>query len=356
MICGIAHVEFWVGNSLPYAFFYASLLGPSTLIHVHGLEQGSRQRTTRSLQCGRVTLRFTSTHAISKDEEFAHFHHMHGDSIRCIGLHSTDLEADFSRALQHGAVRIVSLPYTFTLEGSDMYHVLVPLDTAGTPLPAKSSMFCEIDHIAVAIAEESFDSVIARYEAAVGFERFLCSDDDDVNAGILIEGRSSGLATKVMACGGCKFVFVRPRQGKEQSQIQEFIDFHHGPGVAHIALSTSDIVSAVQHFTDIGVPVIRVPDEYYAELPARAAKHGVVIQEDVKELQRLSILVDFSRTQGYLLQTFTLPLEDVPTFYVEVIQRKHADGFGKGNITALFEAIERQQQQRMAGSVPTQHV
>jgi 4-hydroxyphenylpyruvate dioxygenase len=175
------------------------------------------------------------------------------------------------------------------------------------------------------------------YATVMGFSLYQHFDDKDIST------EYSALMSKVMANGNgrVKFPLNEPAEGRRKSQIEEYLEFHHGPGVQHIAMATNDIVHTVSRMQAQGIEFLRVPHSYYAQLQARTG----IIDEPIEELEKLGILVDRD-DEGYMLQIFTRPVEDRPTLFFEIIQRKGSRSFGKGNFKALFEAIEREQADR----------
>jgi len=201
-----------------------------------------------------------------------------------------------------------------------------------------------IDHLAIAIEKNTLTIVTDWYKNAFGFTQFISHDD----ATITIKNKNSGMNVVVLqASEEFKCVFIEPLDGKKKSQIQEFLDFHSGPGVTHAALSTTDIINSIDNIKSNGIEFVSILDDYYEKWNLK--KEFKEIKEDWKSIEKLRILVD-GYYEGdvfkYLLQTFTTPLTDRPTFYFEIIQRTLADGFGKGNISALYEAIEKLQDKR----------
>ena len=180
------------------------------------------------------------------------------------------------------------------------------------------------------------------YEEVMGFVNFLSFDDKQIHT------EYSALMSKVMSNGNgrIKFPLNEPAKGKKKSQIEEYLDFYETPGVQHIAIATDDIIETVRKLRSRGVEFLSAPPkEYYSEIPARLGDHMKIMNENIYELQELAILVDADE-EGYLLQIFTKPVEDRPTLFFEIIQRMGAKGFGAGNFKALFESIEREQQNR----------
>jgi 4-hydroxyphenylpyruvate dioxygenase len=202
-------------------------------------------------------------------------------------------------------------------------------DTVARPVGLKY-----IDHIVANVALGEMNDWVRVYERVMGFRLYQTFDDRDIST------EYSALMSKVMANGNdrVKFPINEPAQGRRKSQIEEYLDFYKGPGVQHIAMATDDIIGTVSRMRDQGVEFLRVPKAYYEDLSQRIGS----IDESMEQLSRLGILVDRD-DEGYMLQIFTKPVEDRPTLFYEVIQRKGSRGFGKGNFKALFEAIEREQ-------------
>ena len=205
------------------------------------------------------------------------------------------------------------------------------------PMPAPETGVAAIDHIVGNVELGKMDEWVAYYRDVLGFKQFIHFDDQDIST------EYSALMSKVMANGSgkIKFPINEPAEGRKKSQIEEYLEYYGGPGVQHIALATGDIMASVDALKAAGVPFLRAPDSYYEELPNRVGN----IAEDVRELAKRGVLVDRDE-EGYLLQIFSQPLQDRPTLFIEIIQRKGSRGFGKGNFKALFEAIEREQANR----------
>ncbi|KAL0481893.1 4-hydroxyphenylpyruvate dioxygenase [Acrasis kona] len=380
---GVDHVRFFVGNALQSASFYCQKFGFRQSAF-RGLQTGDRTRCTHVVTQGNCTFAFTSS-LCRKDKDFHDEIIRHGDSVKDIAFTVSDVDKAFSSAIQGGASCIVE-PHdeyfseddyvrlaTVKLPIGNWVHTLIDRSHQRSSLflPGYREKYYQkrmdaasnlqdtaldyFDHAAFAIEKDSLATVVGLYRSCFNFERFL-SMDDDADAGITISSedtKSSGLTTMTVAppnnATAFKFVLVEPvNRGNTKSQIQEFLDFHDGPGVAHIALNTSDIIHTVSTAVLRGVDFIDVPSTYYdtwREQENRSEMYKSV-EESWEKIQHNAILVDGIVENGYLLQTFTLPLGDRPTFYLEIICRKGNNGFGKRNIKSLFDAIERLQKER----------
>jgi 4-hydroxyphenylpyruvate dioxygenase len=351
-IQAIDYVEFYVGNAKQAAHYYRTAFGFTPKAYA-GLETGVRDRTSYLLEQGEVRLVLTG--ALSAESPIAEHVRMHGDGVKDIALRVADCEAAFRETTQRGAKAI--MPPT---EFKDDYGVLKKAtiatygDTVHTFVerkdyhgcwapgfrrieggsPAKGVGLAAIDHIVGNVELHQMLTWVKFYEDMMGFTQFQTFDDKDIST------EYSALMSKVMAGGKgkVKFPINEPAEGRKKSQIQEYIDFYGGPGAQHIALITGDILGTVEQLQKNGVEFLATPGSYYDQLADRIGP----IPEPMDELRRLNILVD-KDDEGYLLQIFTKPVEDRPTVFFEIIQRKGARGFGAGNFKALFEAIEREQ-------------
>jgi len=245
-------------------------------------------------------------------------------------------ERDGHGVLRRAAIRTYGDTIHSFVERKDYRGLFAPGFVA-RPEGRGDAGLLRVDHIVGNVELGQMDRWVAFYRDVLGFSQFLHFDDRDIST------EYSALMSKVMANGNerIKFPINEPAQGKKKSQIEEYLDFYRGPGVQHVALATDDILATVGALRDRGVEFLQVPDSYYDEVPGRVGK----IDEDLGPLQELGILVDRD-DEGYLLQIFTRPVEDRPTLFYEIIQRKGARSFGKGNFKALFEAIEREQARR----------
>ena len=349
-IRSIDHLELWVGNARQAAFFYQHAFG-LTITAYAGLETGVRDRASYVLQQGKV--RFVLTTPLGPEGAMAEHVHKHGDGVRDIALEVEDVDRAYKETTKRGA-RGVEAPTTVRDDSGeirrasvatygDTIHsfvdrskyrgIFLPGYRATGELP-KPGPLLYVDHVVGNVALGDMNKFVAYYRDVMGFAQFQHFDDKDIST------EYSALMSKVMADGSgkVKFPINEPAAGKKKSQIDEYLEYYRGPGVQHIALATSDIINTVSRLKESGIPFVSVPPSYYEMLEGRVGK----IDEDKQELKKLAILVDRD-DEGYLLQIFTRAVEDRPTVFFEVIERKGSRGFGKGNFKALFEAIEREQ-------------
>jgi len=349
---GTDHVEFYVGNARQAAYFYRSAFG-MTLVAYAGPETGQRDRASYVLQQGKV--RFVLTTSLHPDSVIARHVDKHGDGVHSIALWVDDARQAWRETTARGARSIQEPLELHDKHGSavvssiaaygDTIHTFVErTQYTGSFLPgfkaverdsiAQSVGLLHIDHIVGNVGWHAMNEWVDFYAKVMGFSLYQHFDDNDIST------EYSALMSKVMANGNgyVKFPINEPAEGRRKSQIEEYLDFYGGPGVQHIALATSDILATVSKMQQRGVDFLTVPHSYYTELQARVGR----IDEPIEELERLGILVDRD-DEGYMLQIFTHPVEDRPTVFYEIIQRKGSRSFGKGNFKALFEAIEREQ-------------
>jgi 4-hydroxyphenylpyruvate dioxygenase len=348
-------VEFFVGNARQAAYFYRAALGMS-LVAYAGPETGLRERASYVLQQGKI--RFVLTTSLRRGDAIAEHVARHGDGVHAIALEVEDARAAWRETTSRGAVGVVEPHMLADAEGQavlasiqsygDTIHTFVERgDYRGPFLPgfsqvetdpvARPTGLVHIDHVVGNVGWHEMNAWVEFYASVMGFSLYQHFDDTDIST------EYSALMSKVMANGNgyVKFPINEPAEGKRKSQIEEYLDSYGGPGVQHIALATNDILHTVNKLREQGIEFLRVPHTYYTELQARVGR----IDEPVDELEELGILVDRDN-EGYMLQIFTRPVEDRPTLFFEVIQRKGSRSFGKGNFKALFEAIEREQQAR----------
>jgi 4-hydroxyphenylpyruvate dioxygenase len=345
------HVELLAGNAKQAAYFYRRGFGLAPFAYA-GLETGRRDQASYALRQGRIT--FVISTPLAPDGPGARFLQRHGDGVRDVAFEVDDVDRAFDEALRRGA-GAGTAPRTLSDDHGSVRHAAVQTygDTlhsfyscddyrgpflpgyAATPGEAMNAGLLLVDHIVGNV--ERMEEWAEFYERVMGFERYVTFDDKDIST------EYSALMSVVMSdeSQSLKFPINEPAPGRRRSQIQEYLDFNHGPGVQHIALRTSDIIETVRRLRANGVEFLEVPDAYYADLPARVGP----LQQDFETLRQLRILVDRDE-EGYLLQLFTKPVEDRPTLFFEVIQREGSRGFGKGNFKALFEAIEAEQARR----------
>jgi 4-hydroxyphenylpyruvate dioxygenase len=349
----IHHVEFWVGNAKQAAYFYRRGFGFSERAYA-GLETGRRDVTSYLLAQGRI--RFLLTTPMGPEQPASEHLKCHGDGVRDIAFHVDDADRAFEEAVrrgavpaveprelrdQHGAVRHAAI-HTY---GDTLHSFISHLDYRGPFLPGFAERdvpgddigLLRVDHIVGNVELGRMNEWAEWYSNVLGFERFISFDDKDIST------EYSALMSVVMSddSQSIKFPINEPAAGKRKSQIDEYLEFYRGPGVQHVALLSRDIAETVSRLRENGVGFLRVPDSYYAALPQRVGE----IAESIETLKNLAILVDRDE-EGYLLQLFTKPVEDRPTLFFEIIERKGSRGFGKGNFRALFEAIEREQAAR----------
>lgn len=356
-INGTDYIEFYVGNAKQASLYYRAAFG-FQIVAYRGPETGTRDRASYVLQQGKI--RFILTTAIRPDLSpeaafIAEHVHKHGDGVRDLAMWVDDARDAFTKAVERGA-QVVQEPRA--LRDDDGEVVIAAIRTYGETIhslverrnyrglflpgfrPLQPRYQGEqvglqyVDHCVGNVELGKMNHWVGFYADVMGFRNLLTFDDKDIST------EYSSLMSKVMANGNdrIKFPINEPASGKKKSQIEEYLEFYVGPGVQHMALATDDIVATVTALRDRGVEFLSVPTSYYDELQARVGK----IDEPVDVLAQLGILVDRD-PDGYLLQIFTKPVQDRPTVFYEIIQRKGAKSFGKGNFKALFESIEREQ-------------
>ncbi len=350
---GTDYVEFYVGNAKQSAYYYQAAFGYA-LVAYAGPETGLRDRASYVLQQGKIRLVLTTS--LLPDSEISNHVRQHGDGVKVMALWVDDARKSYEETTKRGA-RSAFEPYTIedefgsvTLAGIYTYgesvHTFVErTNYTGAFMPgfvAKSSAvpqgapvgLLHVDHCVGNVGWGEMNQWIKFYEDVMGFKLLITFDDDDIST------EYSALMSKVVSNGNgyVKFPINEPAEGKKKSQIEEYLDYYHSPGVQHIAIATHDIRATVTELRRRGVEFLSVPGAYYDDLLERIGK----IDEDLQSLKDLNLLVDRDE-EGYLLQIFTKPVEDRPTVFYEIIQRKGAKSFGKGNFKALFESIEREQ-------------
>jgi 4-hydroxyphenylpyruvate dioxygenase len=354
-INGTDYIEFLVGNAKQASVYYRAAFG-FQLVGYRGPETGVRDRASYLLVQNKI--RFVLTTPLQPEGELAAHVQRHGDGVRDLAFWVDDARSAFEKAVargaepaappavqqdEHGEVVIAAIK-TY----GDTIHSIVerrnyrglflpgfqPVTPAFHPPPAGLEY---VDHCVGNVELGQMNRWVEFYARVLGFYNLLTFDDKDIST------EYSALMSKVMSNGNgrIKFPINEPASGRKKSQIEEYLDFYHGPGCQHIAMATNDIVRTVTRLRDNGVEFLRTPTTYYEHLLDRVGK----IDEDLAPLEELGILVDRD-DEGYLLQIFTKPVEDRPTLFYEIIQRKGAKGFGKGNFRALFESIEREQELR----------
>ncbi|CAG8564847.1 9069_t:CDS:2 [Paraglomus occultum] len=368
------HVVFWVGNAKQAASYYTTRLGFRHICY-RGLETGQRDIVSHVVRQGKITFVFQS--ALSPNDKVLGPHLVtHGDGVRDVAFTVDDCRAVFRQALKRGATPIKEpweekdengavVMATVATYGDTVhtfierkaykgvflpgYEVIKGKDPLEDSLPNVGLMY--LDHVVGnqpddEMTKRNHDRLkqyyfLFRYEKVFGFHRFWSVDDKQIHT------QYSSLRSIVMASNNefIKMPVNEPASGSRKSQIQEYVDYYGGAGVQHIALRTDNIVTAIINLRARGLEFLDVPSSYYESLREKLKSASIKVTEDVGILEKLKILVDYD-DEGYLLQIFTKPLQDRPTFFVEVIQRKNHQGFGAGNFKALFEAIERDQEAR----------
>jgi 4-hydroxyphenylpyruvate dioxygenase len=353
---GTDYVEFYVGNARQAAHYYRSAFGFRVTAY-RGPETGTRECASYVLTQNKI--RFVLTTPLAPETAIADHVRLHGDGVRDIALWVDDAESAWRETTQRGA-RSVREPETLRdahgeariasigIYGDTIHTFVERRNYQGAFLPGFAAVESEdvvsrpaglkyVDHMVGNVGWGEMNRWVEFYSAVMGFRMFKHFDDKDIST------EYSALMSKVMSNGNerVKFPINEPAEGKRKSQIEEYLQFYRGPGVQHIAMATDNIVETVGALQRQGVDFLRVPSAYYDELLARVGP----IDEDLAELRKLGILVDRD-DEGYMLQIFTRPVEDRPTLFYEVIQRKGSRSFGKGNFKALFEAIEREQERR----------
>ena len=352
---GTDYVEFYVGNAKQAAHFYKSAFGFQSLAY-KGLETGSRDYASYVVVQDKIRIVLT-TPLNSKSPINEHLR-KHGDGVKVIALWVDDATKSYNETIARGAKSFMeptreedeigyvvrSGIYTY---GETVHLFVERKNYNGSFLPGYRAWKSEynpaptglkyIDHMVGNVGWNEMNTWVEYYQKVMGFINLLSFDDNDIST------EYSALMSKVMSNGNgrIKFPINEPAEGKKKSQIEEYIDFYEGQGVQHLALATDNIVETVTALKSRGVEFLTVPNTYYEELYARVGK----IDENVAELAKLGILVDRD-DEGYMLQIFTKPVEDRPTLFYEIIQRKGATSFGKGNFKALFESIELEQAKR----------
>jgi 4-hydroxyphenylpyruvate dioxygenase len=351
----VDYVELWVNNARQAAHYYMTVFGFS-LAAYRGLETGTRDRVSFLLRQGNIRLILTAP--LTGDSPIAEFCRKHGDGVRDIAMTVEDVDRAFHESVKRGGVPVHEPSDESDAHGTlrtaavatygDTIHTFVQRDRYSSDFlpgfePAESPVDVEptgiqyVDHCVGNVEFGKMNDWVAFYRDVLGFTQYIHFDDKDIST------EYSALMSKVMAGGRgrIKFPINEPADGKRKSQIEEYLDYNDGPGVQHIALLTADIIDTVRRLRKNGIDFLYVPTTYYDMLEERVGK----IDEPIDELKKLGILVDRD-DEGYLLQIFTKPVGDRPTLFYEIIQRKGARGFGKGNFKALFESIEREQDLR----------
>ncbi|HEX2606601.1 MAG TPA: 4-hydroxyphenylpyruvate dioxygenase [Flavisolibacter sp.] len=353
---GTDYVEFYVGNAKQAAHYYMSAFGFQALAYA-GPETGMKDKVSYVVRQHKLT--FVLTTPIRANNEIADHVYKHGDGVKFLALRVDDSADAWEQTTKRGGKsfmkpeRLKDDQGEVVLSGihtyGDTVHLFVERKNySGAFMPgfrAWSNPFFQpadtgllyVDHCVGNVGWNQMNPWVKFYEEVMGFKNILSFDDEDIST------EYSALMSKVMSNGNgfVKFPINEPAEGKKKSQVEEYLEFYDGEGVQHVALATADIVTTVKDLMSRGVEFLKVPGSYYEDLLDRVG----TIDEDLEPLKELGILVDRDN-EGYLLQLFSKPVQDRPTLFFEIIQRKGAKSFGKGNFKALFEAIEREQAAR----------
>jgi len=352
---GTDYVEFYVGNAKQAAHYYKSAFGFQSLAY-SGPETGVKDRASYAVRQNKLTLVLTTP--IRPDNPIADHIYKHGDGVKALALRVPDATSAWEETTKRGAKSYLEPKRMTDEQGEvvmsgihtygDTVHLFIERENyRGAFMPGyrewKSAFnppatgLQYVDHCVGNVGWNQMNPWVKFYEDVMGFRNILSFDDKDIST------EYSALMSKVMSNGNgfVKFPINEPAEGKKKSQVEEYLEFYNGEGVQHVAMATKNIVETVTQLQSRGVEFLQVPTTYYDDLLDRVGK----IDEDIEPLSRLGILVDRD-DEGYLLQIFTKPVEDRPTLFYEIIQRKGAKSFGKGNFKALFEAIEREQAAR----------
>jgi 4-hydroxyphenylpyruvate dioxygenase len=352
---GTDYIEFYVGNAKQAAHFYKTAFGFQSLAYC-GPETGTREKASYAIRQNNLTLVLTTP--IRPNNPIADHVYEHGDGVKALALTVEDATSAWEETTKRGGKSFMKPTTSSDDDGElvmsgihtygDVVHLFIERDNyRGTFMPGfrkwesayhpPQTGLQYVDHCVGNVGWNQMNPWVKFYEDVMGFRNILTFDDKDIST------EYSALMSKVMSNGNgfVKFPINEPAEGKKKSQVEEYLEFYNGEGVQHIAMATKNIVKTVTELQKRGVQFLNIPSTYYDTLPDRVGH----IDEDLEPLKRLGILVDRDN-EGYLLQIFTKPVEDRPTLFFEIIQRKGAKSFGKGNFKALFEALEREQEAR----------
>jgi len=353
-IHGMHHIEFYVGNAKQAAYYYRRALG-FRLRGYLGPETGVKDRASYLVEQGKI--RFVLTTPLHPDSPMAEHITKHGDGVRDLAIHVENVEEAYRIATSRGARGIMEpvemsdhfgtvKMATIATYGDTVHSFVERTEYNGFFLPnfvERAENLSEpvglkhVDHVVGNVDWNKMEETVNFYRDVFGFNRFVSFDDKDIST------EYSALRSTVVANENkwIKFPINEPAEGLKKSQIEEYVTFYKGAGVQHIAMEAENILETIAKMRDNGVEFITVPQTYYDDLLERVGE----IEEAIEDLRKLNILVDRD-DKGYMLQIFTKPVEDRPTLFFEIIQRRGGESFGKGNFKALFEAIERDQAER----------
>jgi len=352
---GTDYIEFYVGNAKQAAHFYKTAFGFRGIAYA-GPETGVRDKASYVLRQNKLTLVFTTP--LRSGNEMADHIYKHGDGIKVLALKVEDATSAWKETVGRGAreylkpIKMEDESGEVILSGIHTYgetvHVFVERKNYhGVFMPGyrewksvynpEGTGLLYVDHCVGNVGWNQMNPWVDFYQNVMGFRNILSFDDKDIST------EYSALMSKVMSNGNgfVKFPINEPAKGKKKSQVEEYLEYYNGEGCQHVAMATDNIVETVSELQRRGIEFLKIPSSYYDDLLSRVGH----IDEDLAPLKELGILVDRDE-EGYLLQIFTRPVEDRPTLFFEIIQRKGAKSFGKGNFKALFEAIENEQDAR----------
>jgi 4-hydroxyphenylpyruvate dioxygenase len=354
-INGTDYIEFYVGNAKQSAIYYQAAFG-YRLVAYKGPETGSRDMVSYVLQQGKIRLVLSA--ALNPDHEISKHVAKHGDGVKTLALWVDNAAESYNIAIErgaesafeptsiedeHGSIKMAGIKTYGTtvhtlVERSAYNGAFMPgYEPRESVYPVDEVGLKYVDHCVGNVELGDMNKWVKFYQDVLGFKLLITFDDKDIST------KYTALMSKVVSNGNgyIKFPINEPAKGLKKSQIEEYLDFYHGAGVQHIAVATDNIIETVTKLRNKGVDFLYVPEVYYETVLDRVGE----IDEDLEELKKLNILIDRDE-EGYLLQIFTKPVQDRPTVFYEIIQRKGAQSFGKGNFKALFEAIEREQELR----------
>jgi len=352
---GTDYVEFYVGNAKQAAHFYKTAFGFQSLAY-SGPETGVKEKASYAVRQNKLTFVFTTP--IKNCNEIEAHLAQHGDGVRVLALRVEDAADAWEQTTKRGGKSYMEPVKTEDMHGEvvisgihtygDTVHLFIERKNyKGSFLPGykkwessynpPATGLLYVDHCVGNVGWNQMNKWVQFYENVMGFRNILSFDDTDIST------EYSALMSKVMSNGNgfVKFPINEPAEGKKKSQVEEYLEFYKGEGVQHVALATHNIIETVNALQSRGVEFLKIPATYYDTVLERVG----AIDEDLLPLKELGILIDRDE-EGYLLQIFSKPVEDRPTLFFEIIQRKGAKSFGKGNFKALFEALEREQEAR----------
>lgn len=352
-IKAIDHIHFWVGNAMQTMYYWWKGFGFKPVAY-SGLETGNRRFASYVLESGKI--RFVVSSPYGPSDEMAAHHLLHGDGVKTVALEVDDVEQAFQATTSRGAavamnpkeeadefgilrtcaIRTYGEVIHLFVDRADYKGIFGPT-YAPLNMEATSAGLAAVDHVVGNVELGKMNYWVNFYHRVMGFRQLIHYDDQDIST------EYSALMSKVMqdGSGRIKFPINEPAEGKRKSQIEEYLEYYITPGVQHIALATGDILSTVKTLKANGIEFLRVPDTYYDVLPDRVGE----IKEPLEAIKEFGVLADRD-DEGYLLQLFSKPIQDRPTSFIEVIQRRGSRGFGIGNFQALFQALELEQERR----------